>query len=94
MKPETTLWDPTARLENLDAQQAYLEAAFEDGDPALITAAIGDVAKARGMTQIALDAGISRETMYKAFQANGNPTLATLTGVVKALGMKLSLSPV
>ena len=89
---EITLWDPTERLGGVDAQRAYLEAAFEDGDPALIAAAIGDVAKARGMSQIAADAGISREAMYKAFRPEGNPTLATLTGVIKALGLKLSLS--
>jgi probable addiction module antidote protein len=66
---------------------------FEDGDPALITAAIGDIARARGMTKIAKSAGLSRETMYKAFSADGNPTLETLAEVTRALGYRLSIAP-
>ena len=73
-----------------EAERAYLEAAFEDGDPALIAAVIGDIARARGMTQIAKDAGLTRDTMYKAFRREGNPTLETLTSVLKALGLKLA----
>jgi probable addiction module antidote protein len=76
-----------------EAELAYLEAAFEDGDPALITAAIGDLARARGMAKIAKTAGLSRETMYKAFGANGNPTLETLAEVTKALGYRLTIAP-
>lgn len=93
MALETTIWDPTDNLSTPEAERAYLEAAFEDGDPALIAAAIGDVARARGMAQIARDAGISREAMYKAFRPDGNPTLETLTGVIKALGLKLTILP-
>jgi probable addiction module antidote protein len=63
----------------------YLEAAFDDGDPALIAAALGDVARARGMTEI------GREAMYKAFRPEGNPTLDTLARVVRALGLKLAV---
>ncbi|MFO1027458.1 MAG: addiction module antidote protein [Acetobacteraceae bacterium] len=91
MTLETTLWDPTDNLTTPEAERAYLEAAFEDGDPALIAAAIGDIARARGMAQIARDAGISREAMYKAFRPDGNPTLETLTGVMKALGFRLTV---
>lgn len=91
MPEETSVWDPIDNLTSPEAERAYLTASFEDGDPALIAAVIGDIARARGMTQIAREAGLSREAMYKAFRADGNPTLATLTGVMKALGMKLAV---
>ncbi|RCW83724.1 addiction module antidote protein [Phyllobacterium bourgognense] len=87
----TKPWDITEHLDTPEAIAAYVEAAFEDGDPALITAVIGDVARARGMTQLARDAGVSRETIYKAFSEGGNPTLETLTGVIRALGLKLAV---
>lgn len=90
MPLETTAWDPIDHLTSPEAERAYLEAAFEDGDPHLIAAAIGDVARARGMSQIAKDAGLTRDTMYKAFRREGNPTLETMTSVLKALGLKLS----
>lgn len=90
MALETTIWDPIEHLSSPEAERAYLEAAFEDGDPAVIAAAIGDVARARGMSEIAKQAGLTRDTMYKAFRAEGNPTLETLVGVLNALGMKLS----
>lgn len=91
MTLETTAWDPIETLTSPEAELAYLQAAFEDGDPALIAAVIGDLARARGMAQIAKDAGLSRETMYKAFRREGNPTLETLTGVLRALGVKLAI---
>jgi probable addiction module antidote protein len=87
----TKPWDPVEHLNSPEAVAAYVEAAFEDGDPALIAAAIGDVARARGMTQLAKEAGVSRETIYKAFSEDGNPTLETLTGVIRALGLKLTV---
>ena len=90
MTLKTTLWDSAELLESPESMTAYIEAAFEDGDPSLITHALGVVARARGMTQLAKDAGLSRDAMYKAFQPDGNPTLLTLTSVMKALGMKLS----
>ena len=93
MPLETTPWDPAERLTSPEAEFAYLEAAFEDGDPALIAAAIGDVARARGMSQIAREAGLSREAMYKAFRTEGNPTLETVAGVTRALGFKLTIRP-
>ncbi len=70
----------------------YLEAAFEDGDPALIRSAFGDVARAHGMTTLARDAGVSREALYKAFSEDGNPTLDTLIKVTKALGVRLAIA--
>lgn len=76
-----------------DRIAAYLDEAFADGDPAFIVSAIGDVARARNMTAIARDAGITRETLYRAFSPGGNPTLATMAAVVKALGFQLSIKP-
>jgi probable addiction module antidote protein len=72
--------------------QLYLEAAFEEGDPVLIRAAFADVARARGMTALAKEAGVSRETLYKAFSEDGNPTLDTLLKVTKALGVRLAVA--
>ena len=83
-------WDSAELLDSPESVAAYIEAAFEDGDPSVIAHALGVVARARGMSQLAKDAGLSRDAMYKALQPDGNPTLQTLTSVMKALGMKLS----
>ena len=91
MTLKTRPWDPTERLDTTEAQEAYLEAAFEDGDPDLIVAAIGDIARARGMSEIAANAQVSREVMYKSFRKGGNPTLSTLSQVAGSLGYKLTL---
>ena len=91
MALETYAWDPVDRLDSREAQEAYLEAAFEDGDPELICAVIGDIARARGMSELAANAKVSREVMYKSFRRGGNPTLATLSRVAGALGYKLAL---
>ena len=64
--------------------------AFASGDPAVVTAALGMIARARGITQIARDTGLSREALYKATGPEGNPTLATLMGIMRATGLKLS----
>ena len=92
MATETTLWTIEDHLKTHEDRRSYLEAAFEDGDPELIATAIGDVARAAGATKIARKAGISRESLYKAFQSGGNPTLANFTSVMKALGLKLQVS--
>jgi probable addiction module antidote protein len=70
----------------------YLEACMEEAgdDAAYIAAALGDIARARGMAQLAKDTGISREGLYKALSPDGNPSLATVLKVVKALGLKLT----
>lgn len=91
MALKTTLWDPVDNLVSPETEQEYLQAAFEDGDPALIAAALGDIARARGMTHVAREAGISRETLYKALRPEGNPTLDTLARVIRVLGMKLAV---
>lgn len=85
----TTAWDPAEYLGAPKAVAAYLEAAFEDGDPALIAAALGDVARAQGMSKLARQAGVTREALYKALSPTGDPRLSTLVGVMKALGIKI-----
>lgn len=82
-------WDPAEHLETQEDMVAYLEAAFEDGDPALIAAALGDIARAKGMTEVARKAGLGRESLYKALSPHGNPELGTVIKVMEALGLKL-----
>jgi probable addiction module antidote protein len=89
----TTRWDAADYLDSPERISGYLEAAFEDGDPALIAAALGDVARAKGMTGIARDAGLGRESLYKALSAEGNPELATVVRVLRALGLELRAVP-
>lgn len=86
---KTTAWDPAEYLSTPRSIAAYLGAAFEDGDPALIAAALGDVARAQGMTQLASRAGVTREALYKALSPSGDPRLSTLVGVMKALGIRI-----
>ena len=86
---KTSAWDPAEYLDTPVAVAAYLEAAFEEGDPALIAAALGDVARAQGMTQLASMAGVTREALYKALSPTGDPRLSTLLCVMKALGLRI-----
>lgn len=89
----TRIWDPAEYLKTAEDMAAYLEASLEDGDVSLIAAALGDIARARGMTRIADETGLGRESLYKALSENGNPELATVLKVVKALGLQLHASP-
>ena len=91
MPIETTKFDIQDHLKTPKQRAAYLEAAFEDGDPALITNALGDVARAIGMGDVAKEAGITREGLYKALSKKGDPRLSTLSGVVKAMGLRLAV---
>ncbi|MBC7986435.1 MAG: putative addiction module antidote protein [Sphingomonadaceae bacterium] len=93
MPLETTPFDVAEHLTSDERVAAYLEEAFDDGDPALIAAALGDVARARGMARLAEEAGISREALYRSLSDKGNPRLSTLLGVTRALGMKLAIVP-
>ncbi len=88
-KIKTRPWDVVEHLETDEDMASYLEAVLEDGDPALISAALGDIARARGMTEIAREAGLGRESLYKALSPEGNPEFATVMKVVRALGLKL-----
>jgi probable addiction module antidote protein len=82
-------WDVVEYLKTEEDMVLYFDACLEEGDPALITAALGDIARAKGMSQVARDAGISREGLYKALSSEGNPEFATVLKVMKALGLKL-----
>jgi len=90
MPVETRPYDSARYLDSDEAIAAFMEAAFETGDSAFITHAFGVVARARGMTQIAKDAGLSRESLYRALGEGGNPEFATVLKVAKALGLKLT----
>ena len=94
MTVKTTKWDTSEFLDSEEAIVAYLEAAFEDGEPAAITHALGNIARARGMTSIAKEAGVTRRALYKALSEDGDPRLSTLLGVAKALGVRLSVATV
>ncbi len=86
---KTQPWDPSEQLDTEEDMALYLEAALDEGDPTLVAAALGDIARARGMTQIARDAGLGRESLYKALSPEGNPEFATVLKVVRALGLRL-----
>lgn len=86
---ETYPWDAADHLETTEDMAAYLDAALEDGDVAVVMAALGDIARAKGMTQIARDADLGRESLYKALSTTGNPEFATVRKVVRALGLQL-----
>lgn len=91
-KTKTRLWDAAEHLKSDEDMAAYLEAALEDGDPALVSAALGDIARAKGMTEIARETGLGRESLYKALSPEGNPEFSTILKVVKALGLRLRAS--
>jgi probable addiction module antidote protein len=88
-KVPTRVWDPAEHLETEEDMAAYLDAALEDGDPGVIVAVLGDIARAQGMAKIAREAGVGRESLYKALSPNGNPEFATVLKVVRALGLQL-----
>ncbi len=88
-KVEVRAWDVAEHLETEEDMAAYLDAALEDGDVSVIVAVLGDIARAKGMSQIAREAGLGRESLYKALSTTGNPEFATIIKVVRALGLQL-----
>ncbi len=88
-KIKTKPWDPTEHLETEEDLALYLEAALEDGDPAVVAAALGDIARAKGMKEIARETGLGRESLYQALSPEGNPEFATVLKVIRALGLRL-----
>ena len=88
-KLKTTKWEVADYLKTDEDMADYLEAAMEDGHPAVIATAIGNIARAKGMTQVARKAGIGRVSLYKALSPDGNPEFATVLKVVRALGLRL-----
>lgn len=89
VKTKTKRWDAAEHLETGEDMAAYLEAALEDGDPAVVAAALGDIARAKGMSWIARETGLGRENLYKALSPDGNPEFSTVLKVVRALGLRL-----
>jgi probable addiction module antidote protein len=92
-KTVTHPWDAARYLETEEDMAAYLDAALEEDDPALLAAALGDIARAKGMSGIARDTGLGRESLYKALSADGNPEFGTVLKVVHSLGLKLRVTP-
>lgn len=93
IRPATRMWDPVAHLQSDEDMAAYLEAALEEGDASLFAAALGDIARAKGMSQLARETGLGRESLYKALSPTGNPEFATILRVVGALGLQLHATP-
>ena len=91
---ELAEFDPSKYLDDDEAIADYIRQAIEDGDPGLLAAALGDVARARGMTQVAQSAGLTREALYKALRPEALPRFDTIQRVCKALGVKLTATTV
>ena len=87
------MYDAAEFLESDEEIIAYLNAALEEGDPTLVSAALGDIARARGMTKLANETGITRDGLYKALSPSGNPSFGTVLKVLNALGYKFDIVP-
>ncbi|MBK6849269.1 MAG: putative addiction module antidote protein [Proteobacteria bacterium] len=92
-KVKTRPYDAAEFLRTDADVAAYLEAALDDGDPSVVAQVLGTIARAKGMAEIARATGLGRESLYKALAPDGNPKLATVLKVVKALGIKLHAEP-
>jgi probable addiction module antidote protein len=90
MTLKTKPFDPALYLDSPAAIAAYLEEAFELGDPSFIADALGVVARAHGMTRVAKESGMGRESLYKALSSDGHPELATVVRVMRTMGLRLS----
>ena len=91
-RTKTRPFDAVDYLKSQDDVIAYLEAALEEDDPRVVAAALGDIARAKGMSQVARDAGLGRESLYKALSPEGNPEFGTVMKVIRALGLSLHAS--
>ncbi|MFD1104127.1 MULTISPECIES: addiction module antidote protein [Sphingobium] len=87
-------YDPADFLKSEADIAAYLDAAAEDGDTAVIAAALGDVVRARNISKLSRDTGLSREGIYKALSGEGNPSFATIGKIADALGLRISFQPI
>jgi len=90
---KTRPFDPAEYLDSDEAMAAYMTEASETGDPSFVADALGVVARVRGMSEVARRAGLSRESLYRALSADGNPELATVLRVMRALGIEVAASP-
>ena len=89
MKTKTKVWKITDHLKTKAEREEYLNAALEDGDASVIATAIGDIAKAEGMSTVARRTGLGRESLYKALSPGGNPALSTILKVIRSLDLNL-----
>ena len=92
MPLKTSPYDSAEYLDTDEAIAEYIEAALEENDPKFIAKALGIVARAKGMSEIARETGLSRESLYKALSTEGNPEFATVLAVLKALKLRLSVA--
>lgn len=95
MATKVTDYDVAEHLRTPEEMAAYLEACLAecDGDPSFVAQALGNIARAKGMSALARETGLGRESLYKALSAGGNPQLSTILKVAKALGLELSVRP-
>ncbi len=91
MKVKTSPYNPLDYLETKEEVNEYLSKAFMDDDPQIFLIALGHLAKKKGMTKIAEETGLNRESLYKSLSGDGNPKFATISKVTKALGYKLAV---
>ena len=91
---KTKPFDPAQYLDTPESIAAYMTEALETGDPSFVADALGVIARARGMSEVAREAGVSRESLYRALSADGNPEFGTVMRVAHALGLRLSVTPI
>jgi probable addiction module antidote protein len=92
MEPvKTTVWDMAEHINTKEDVTAYLEAALEENDTALLLAVIGDIARSKGMAQMAKDLNLARESLYRSLSQDGNPSFSTIVKVLDNLGFQLSV---
>jgi probable addiction module antidote protein len=92
MPRKTRRWVAAESLRTRKDIAAYLDAVLEDGNPELLKAALGDIARAKGMTELARASGLGRANLYKALSSTGNPEFATVAKVLRALGLRLTIA--
>ena len=93
MTIETKPWDSAAALRTPEEMAAYVDAVLEENDPALFAHAVGILARAAGMTRLSRDTGLSREALYRSLSADGNPSVATMMQIMRALKLRLRVEP-
>ncbi|MDO8848154.1 MAG: putative addiction module antidote protein [Coriobacteriia bacterium] len=91
-KLKTYPWDVVDHLDSDEAIARYLDLVLEEDDPVLLAAALGDVARAKGMTSVSRETGLGRESLYKALSSSGNPEFATVHKVIRSFGLKLHVT--
>ena len=91
---KTQPFDPAAYLDDAESLAAYMSEALATEDPAFIADALGVVARARGMSEIARESGLSRESLYRALSPEGNPEFNTILRVIRSMGLRLSTTPI